>query len=79
MPRDNEYNRMRTEIALEETKYFVPTIASTLIRNTAIIPAAFVNNIDALVSGEIDEDTFIDKFYAEINVELSVSKDELGL
>jgi maltose-binding protein MalE len=79
LPRDNEYNRSRTEIAFEDAKYFVPWMASSLIRNAPVFGAAWNNNIDALVTGEINADTFVNRYLDDIDEELQVGKEELGL
>lgn len=76
LPVDNEYNRVRKEIAYDDAQYFQPWQASPYI-TAAMYDYAWESNIDDLVLGNIDYDQFVDRLYAELNAALSRGIEEL--
>ncbi len=76
LPQDNPFDKSRTQIAFDDAKYFVPFENSPYMMSDVLI-AAYANNIDDLVLGKIDADTFVDKMYAEANEQLKLGKEEL--
>ncbi len=79
LPVGDPYNKLRADIAFDDAKYFVPWMASTLVKSVSLFGSAWAGNIDDLVQGKINEDTFIDRFYAVLDKELAVGKAELGM
>ena len=79
LPADNKFNISRRDIAFEDAKYFMPWMASSLIKGQEPWAGAWNSSIDDLVLGKINADTFIDRFYAYLNKELQAGKQELGL
>jgi multiple sugar transport system substrate-binding protein len=79
LPVSDPWNKLRADIAFDDAKYFVPWMASTLVKSVTLFGAAWSNNIDDLVLGKVNEDTFIDRFFAELDKELAVGKSELGM
>ncbi|UCF97536.1 MAG: extracellular solute-binding protein [Spirochaetaceae bacterium] len=79
LPMGNEFNKTRADIAFDDAKYFVPWMASSLIKEFTPWAAAWNEGIDDLVQGNINADTFVDRYYAYLNKELEAGKKELGL
>ncbi|TVQ41134.1 MAG: extracellular solute-binding protein [Spirochaetaceae bacterium] len=77
LPADNEYNRTRKAIAYDDAQFFQPWQASTYI-TAAMYDHAWTSNIDDLVLGSIDYDTFVDRMYAELNAALRRGREEIG-
>ena len=75
---DNEYNRSRTRIALDDAKYFVPWQASPHTFG-GLSYEEWDDGVKDVVENVIDEDGFIDRLYADLNAALKRGKEELGL
>lgn len=76
LPRNNEYNRSRLEIALEDAKHFRQAQSSPYITNT-MWQGVWTSNIDPLVRGEITEDEFVDNYFEDLNELLEAGAAEL--
>jgi multiple sugar transport system substrate-binding protein len=77
-PMDNEFNKSRYEIMMDDAKYMVPWQASPFIQESAY-QGTWTNFIDDLVNGKTDEMGFINKYYDELDELLKLGKEELGL
>lgn len=77
LPEDNEYNRSRKAIALDDGKYYKPWQFSPYVTWTVYM-APWTANIDDMVRGDITMDEFIDKFYAGLNDILETAREEVG-
>jgi multiple sugar transport system substrate-binding protein len=75
LPQDNEYNKQRYKVAMDDAKYFKPWQTSPHIAQ-ATWEEAWMNNIDPLVMGKIDYDTFIDNYYEDMNENLERGYEE---
>jgi hypothetical protein len=60
---------------MDDAKYFKPWQTSPHIAQ-ATWEEAWMNNIDPLVMGEIDYDTFIDRYYEDMNEALELGYEE---
>jgi len=81
LPKNNKFNKDRLDIALEDAKYFVPFLGGlTPFANPGtLFVGAWNAYIDDLVEGKINYDTFVDKFYADLDDTLAAGKEELGM
>jgi ABC-type glycerol-3-phosphate transport system substrate-binding protein len=81
LPKDNKFNRDRLNIALEDAKHFVPYMGgmTPFADPGPLFGNAWNAYIDGLVEGDISYDTFVDRFYADINETLAAGKEELGM
>jgi len=81
LPKDNKFNQDRLSIALEDAKYFVPYMGgmTPFADPGPLFNGAWNAYIDDLVGGKINYDTFVDKFYADIDDVLAAGKEELGM
>jgi multiple sugar transport system substrate-binding protein len=77
LPEDNDFNRIRKRIALDDGKYFKPWQFSPYVTWTQYMPS-YTANIDDLVKGSLTTDQFIDKFYAGLNDTLATGRAEVG-
>jgi multiple sugar transport system substrate-binding protein len=77
LPEDNAYNRSRKAIAFDDAKYLVSWQASPYI-TWLPFTTAYSKRIDDLVKGAITADTFMDGFFAEVNLDLRAGREELG-
>ena len=77
-PKDNEFNRSRFEIMMEDSKYMVPWQASPFVQSTAY-EGAWTTYIDDLVLGKVDETGFLNKYYDKLDELMQLGKEELGL
>jgi multiple sugar transport system substrate-binding protein len=77
-PTDNEFNRSRYEIMMDDAKYMVPWQASPFIQSTAY-EGSWTTYIDDLVLGKIDEQTFLTRYYDKLDELMQLGKEELGL
>ena len=81
LPQDNKFNKDRLEIALEDSKYFVPYMGglTPFAHPRSLHQNAWNAYIDQLVDGRINYDTFVDRFNADIAEALKAGKEELGM
>jgi multiple sugar transport system substrate-binding protein len=77
LPVNDEYNRSRKAIALDDGKYYKPWQFSPYVTWTVYM-ASWTANIDDMVRGDITMDQFIDKFYAGLNDTLKTAREEVG-
>ncbi len=77
LPKENEFNQQRYDVAMTDEKYFKPCQYSPHIPSSAW-DAAWLDNIDDLVKGNIDYDTFVDRYYEDMNEKLQTGLSEMG-
>lgn len=77
-PTDNEFNRSRLKIMQDDAQYMVPWQASPFILSTAY-EGSWSSYIDDLVTGKVDEATFLDRYYSQLDELMQLGKEELGL
>ena len=77
LPTDNEFNRIRKDIALEEVKYMKPPQTSMYIRNS-VYSSFWKEAESAYLKGEVSADEAIDMYYAGVNESLALGKEEVG-
>jgi len=78
LPEDNEYDRSRKRIALDDAKYFVPWQATPFTWGSLTFED-WDNSLKDLVESFIDQDAFIDRMYESLNDYLKRGKEELGM
>jgi len=76
VPRSDDYDRSRLEIALEDAEYFRPSQSSPFMTST-MWEGVWTSNIDPLVQGQITEDQFVDELFADINELLESGRAEI--
>ena len=77
LPQDTEYNRIRTQIAFDDAKHFVPVMSSPFA-TISVYAEGYGKYIDELVRKEISADAFVDKMHGYINELLKLGKEEIG-
>jgi multiple sugar transport system substrate-binding protein len=77
LPVDNEYNKSRKMIALDDGKYYKPWQFSPYMTWDKYM-APWAANVDDMVKGTITMDQFIDKFYAGLDDMFTTAKEEVG-
>jgi multiple sugar transport system substrate-binding protein len=77
-PTNNDFNKSRLAIMMDDAKYMVPWQASPFVQSTAY-EGSWDSYIDDLVTGKIDEATFLDRFYSKLDELMELGKEELGL
>ncbi len=76
LPQNNEYNKQRLKVALDDARYFKPWFSNPHTTSSSAFGGPWQNHIDDLVLGKISEDEFIDRFYADVNELLAVGYEE---
>jgi len=74
---DNEYNRVRKAIALEESDYLMPPQLSTYVRQPSY-DGPWTEVERAFLEGKLTMDEAIDQFYAAVNEAIELGRAELG-
>jgi multiple sugar transport system substrate-binding protein len=77
LPVDNEFNRTRKAIALEEVKYMKPPQTSWYARNS-VYAGNWAEAQRAYLDDEVTIDGAIDMFFATMNEALALGKEEIG-
>ena len=78
LPEESEYDRVRKEIALEESKYFRPPQLSTYVRTTAY-DGPWEEAKNAYLEGNVTADEALDMFFEAMNANIDLGRQELGL
>ena len=81
LPKNNEYNTSRLEIAFDDAKYFVPWMGALtpFALPRSLFQGPWNTHVDALVKGDTNYDTFIDRFYSDLDEILEAGREELGM
>ncbi len=77
LPRGNEFDKIRTEIALESVKYMKAPSLSNYVRVEAYA-SAWNKAKQAALTGSVDLDGAIDMFYKGVNEAIELGKEEIG-
>ena len=77
LPYDNEFNKVRKDIAMEEVKYMKPPQTSWYARNN-VYQANWKVAENAYLKDEVTEDGAIDMFYKLMNEAFALGKEEVG-
>ena len=77
LPKETEFDKIRTQIALEEVKYMKPPQLSSYVR-IQVYGANWNAAKQALLAGDVDLDGAVDMFYAGMNEAFALGKEEIG-
>jgi multiple sugar transport system substrate-binding protein len=77
LPMDSEYDRVRAEIAFADANYYEPFQVTPTI-GMRQFEAVWNEHMDDLVTGEIDMDTFIARYYEGLDELMKTGREELG-
>lgn len=78
LPYDNDFNKVRKDIAMEEVKHMLPPQVSWYARS-GVYQSNWKEAEGAYLLGEVDEDGAIDMFFELMDEALALGKEELGL